>query len=69
MVRPNPVQQNAKLAEEMRPQVRGPNLDVLRLHGDRLLQRALAPRVFRVVMSCLDEVKALDELYMLSLLK
>ena len=42
------------------------DLDVLRLHRERELQSALAPRIFRVVRSYLAQVKALDELYKLS---
>ena len=47
-------------------QVRGAHLHVLRLHQDRELQSALAPRVLRVVGSYLAQVKALDELYKLN---
>ena len=47
----------------MRPQCPVRDLDVLRLHRERELQSALAPRIFRVVRSYLAQVKALDELY------
>ena len=55
----------AKLAEEIAGQVHGAHLHVIRLHQDRELQSALAPRVLRVVGSYLAQVKALDELYKL----
>ena len=54
------------LTEEKASQVRGPHLDVLRLHRDRELQSAVAPRIFRVMRCYLAQMKALDELYKLS---
>ena len=47
----------------MMPQCHVRDLDVLRLHRERELQSALAPRIFRVVRSYLAHLKAIDELY------